>query len=91
MNKKPQTFLGKFKQTEGYKKHRAEAQLEMELAFLIAETRHTKSLTQKALAKLASSNQAVISRIESGQANLTLKKLMEIAKALGKRVAISFY
>ncbi len=68
--------------------YKEESQL-LDIAIKLAEAREKKKLSQKKLAKLAKTNQSVISRIESGVENLSLKKLFRIANALGVTINIT--
>lgn len=67
--------------------YREQAQL-LDIAIKIEEAREKKKISQKKLAKLTKTNQSVISRIESGIENISLKKLFRIANALGVTVSI---
>ena len=68
--------------------YKEESQL-LDIAIKLAEAREKKKLSQKKLAKLAKTNQSVISRIESGVENLSLKKLFRRANALGVTINIT--
>ena len=61
----------------------------LDIAIMIAEMREKRHLTQEDLAQKIGSSQSVVSRIERGIENITLKKLFKIAKALGAHVKIS--
>ncbi|MCG7427737.1 helix-turn-helix transcriptional regulator [Helcobacillus sp. ACRRO] len=56
---------------------------------LVYNARRDAGMTQAELAKRAGTNQAVISKIESGQVP-TLPMLQRIADALGKDLSVSF-
>ena len=56
----------------------------------LLEARTEKGLTQQKLSELTGISQADISRLEGGNANPSLHTIQRIAKALGKRVVISF-
>lgn len=56
----------------------------------LIEIRSKKSLTQKALAKKLGTKQSAIARLESGRGNPTLEFLQKTAKALNKKLVISF-
>ncbi|MBI5411716.1 helix-turn-helix transcriptional regulator [Candidatus Peregrinibacteria bacterium] len=69
---------------KGYQK----ARLRFGIAIEIARLRQKKKITQHQLACLTKTDQAVISRIERGRANLSLDRLAEIAAALGVKAKI---
>jgi ribosome-binding protein aMBF1 (putative translation factor) len=56
----------------------------------LIEIRAKKGLTQKALAKKLGTKQSAIARLESGNGNPTLLFLQKTAKALGRKLTISF-
>jgi len=56
----------------------------------VRNIRHDELLTQAQLAKLADIPQSVISRLESKQANPTIKVLEKIAQATDRELVISF-
>lgn len=66
-----------------------ESQL-LDIAIAIYEMRDKHKITQKKLAELMNTNQSVISRIERGLENISLKRLFKLAEVLGARVKISF-
>lgn len=69
----------------------AAAWKETELEYLVARNiikqRKALGLTQNELAKRLNTKQSVISRIEAGNSNITLKTLGDIAKALDTDVS----
>lgn len=69
----------------------AAAWKETELEYLVARNiikkRKALGLTQNELAKRIKTQQSVISRIEAGNSNITLKTLGDIAKALDTDVS----
>ncbi|MFH0820453.1 MAG: helix-turn-helix transcriptional regulator [Candidatus Peregrinibacteria bacterium] len=73
---------------QGYYK---EASQVVDVAIMIAEMRDAKKLTQKELAKRLNTNQSVISRIEKGVENITLKRLFDLVKALGFYIKLSWH
>ena len=89
-NKEPKTYLGKLRLEPEFQKHYQKARLRLDIALQIARYRQAKGITQKELAKQIDSNQAVVSRIETGQENLSLDKLARIAHALGLKVELKF-
>lgn len=56
----------------------------------IRKLRREKGLTQLALAKIMKVKREFISRIESGNQNITLETLIRIANAVGKEFKFSF-
>jgi len=54
----------------------------------IIMVRREKNLTQKGLAELIGTRQSNISRLESGNYNLTLDFLQKIALAMGKKLEV---
>jgi DNA-binding XRE family transcriptional regulator len=56
----------------------------------IVRVRREKKLTQSALAKKMNVKREFISRIESGNQNITLSTLLKIATATGKEFKFSF-
>jgi DNA-binding XRE family transcriptional regulator len=60
------------------------------VAYTIREIRLSKKLTQQMLAVKAGIPRSVVSRIESGKRNVTLKTLMNIADSMGEEVEIRF-
>ena len=63
---------------------------EYQLARSLIGARVKKRLTQKALAKKAKTDQASISRLESGSAKPSLALLRKVANALGANLMIKF-
>lgn len=72
-----------------FKKVWEESAPEYELAKQIIEKRLRKKMSQRALAKKAHTTQAVISRIESMNANPSMGTLRRIAAVLGSKITIS--
>ena len=52
--------------------------------------RATRNMTQEQLAKASGLNQRVISRIQTGNANPTLRTIGKLARGFGKKVEIRF-
>lgn len=88
--KKSNSYIAQIRQHPEYKKLYQEARLRLEIAHEIATIRKKKLVSQAKLAQMIDSNQAVISRIENGQENLSLDKLSRIAHALGMKVKFTF-
>lgn len=74
----------------GFKKSWEESQGEYELARQLIAKRLGKNMSQRELARKAKTTQAVISRIETMQANPSLQTLKRIASVLGSRISFSF-
>jgi ribosome-binding protein aMBF1 (putative translation factor) len=60
------------------------------IARLVIKYRLDHGLTQKELADRIGTSHSAISRLESGQAAITLKTMKRIAEALGGRLVIGF-
>ncbi|MBS4895090.1 MAG: helix-turn-helix transcriptional regulator [Gordonibacter pamelaeae] len=56
----------------------------------ITLARAEQNLTQRELAERCGMRQSAFARLESGNANPTLKTLQQVAKGLGKKLRISF-
>ena len=56
----------------------------------VKELRKAANISQEELALRLDADQAYVSRIESGQMNVTLETIEEIAKALGSEVSALF-
>lgn len=67
-------------------------ELESEYALIssVIEKRLAKKLSQQDLARKVGTKQSAISRLESGNANPSMKFLQKVAEALGARLSISF-
>jgi len=87
-SKSEKTFFEKFKNDKDFEKLCKEADLWLDVAIKIAKAREEQQISQKQLAELVGTNQSVISRIETGQENFSMKKLFKIATALGKKVEL---
>jgi ribosome-binding protein aMBF1 (putative translation factor) len=67
-----------------------ESEVEYLLAKQLIENRLKKKLSQRELAKRAKTTQAIISRIETMNANPSLNTLQRIASVLDAKLRISF-
>lgn len=56
----------------------------------IIAARADEDLTQRELAERCGMKQSAFARLESGNANPTIKTLQQVAKGLGKQLKISF-
>lgn len=63
---------------------------EYQLRLAIIDARQETGLTQEQLAAAAGLDQRVISRMQTGNANPTLKTLSRLAKGFGRRLEIRF-
>lgn len=73
-----------------FKKAWEETEVEYQLAKELIEKRLYKKMSQRELAKKAETTQAVISRIETMEANPSLSLLKKIAETLDKKLVINF-
>lgn len=64
-----------------------ESELEYNISRNIIKNRVERGWSQSELAKRMSTTQSVISRIESGDSNMTIKTLASVAAALGIEVS----
>ncbi|MCL2881714.1 MAG: helix-turn-helix domain-containing protein [Coriobacteriia bacterium] len=67
-----------------------EADTEYHMQWALINARKERDMTQQQLAEATGMDQRVISRIESGNSNATLKTLMRLAKGLDKTLRIEF-
>ena len=65
-------------------------QPEYDIVEAIIRARAEADLSQQQLAERCGMRQSAIGRLESGNANPTLKTLKQVAKGLGKQLRISF-
>lgn len=63
---------------------------EFQLRLAIIDARNETGMTQEQLAKASGLNQRVISRIQTGNANPTLRTIGKLAKGFGKKLEIRF-
>lgn len=73
-----------------FKKLWEEGELEYQLSRKLIQQRIAKKISQRDLAQKANTTQAVISRIESMNANPSIGLLKKLASALGLKLKISF-
>ncbi len=73
-----------------FKKEWEKSQAEYELGRILIAKRMESKMSQRDLAKKAKTTQAVISRIESMNANPSLSLLKKLAEALGLRLKVEF-
>jgi ribosome-binding protein aMBF1 (putative translation factor) len=73
-----------------YKTSYESQRTEFEIASAIIAARTHANLTQQELAKLLSTKQSSIARLEAGEQNTTIKTLNRIAQATNTRLHISF-
>jgi ribosome-binding protein aMBF1 (putative translation factor) len=72
----------------GYLERAAAFDVEYGVALALQEARARARLSQKELAEQLGTTQSVISRMESGRANISLAKLQEYAEACGGRLEV---
>lgn len=87
MRKRPKTksvhdFFRKKFQEKGFAKAYEDIGPLMGIAFVIVQARNKAGLSQAELAKKIHTTQSVISRIENGNQNLSMKILAKIAQVL---------
>jgi ribosome-binding protein aMBF1 (putative translation factor) len=82
LNRKRQdpSFLEKWQESES----------EFNFIKALIEARIATGMTQQQLSCKSEIDQAVLSRIESGKANPSIKTLQKVAKGLGKKLVIDF-
>lgn len=78
------------KKSSAFKKAWDESEIEMEIASSMIKSRLKANLTQKDLAKITGIDQANISKIENGEGNPTIKKLMKLAEGMNAELSIKF-
>lgn len=88
MKKKPTTksihdFFNRKFQDKSFRKVYEEVGPLMEIALSIAQARDKAKMSQSDLAKKLKTAQSVVSRIENGNQNLSVKMLIKIAQVLG--------
>ena len=67
-----------------------EADTEYQIQKALISAREERNMTQQQLAEATGINQRVISRIESGNSNPTVKTLLRLAKGLNKKLDLRF-
>lgn len=87
--KKLQDVLNKALEDPEFKKYYDEIKQEREIIEQIIEERKNQGLTQQQLAEKIGTKASNISRLETGNANPTVEFLLEIAKALNKKLKIT--
>lgn len=93
MKKKLYTFQDDLKyrlKNPAFRKVWEDSEAEYQLGRLLIERRLKKNISQRTLAKRAKTTQAVISRIESMNANPSMELLKRIATAFGTKLQIGF-
>ena len=65
-------------------------ELEENIMQSITEARQTEGLTREQLAERAGISEADVSDAESGQFDISLRKLQQLARGLGKKLYIEF-
>lgn len=82
--------LNKKLQNPSFAKKWQESEAEHALVKALIEARNAAGMTQQQLSSNAEIDQAVLSRIESGKANPSIRTLQKVAKGLDKKLVIDF-
>jgi DNA-binding XRE family transcriptional regulator len=61
-----------------------------QIMMLMRKSRMERGLTQTSLAKLVNLPRTMITKIESGERNVTIETLMNIAQVMGKELVVDF-
>ena len=88
MRKNGEELSAEIKKYPGYAEVAAKFDREYEVAVALNKARTKAKLSQKELAERLHTTQSVISRMESGRANVSLAKLQSYAEACGGRLEI---
>lgn len=83
-----QKYISKQLENPEFQKVLEESRLGHEVASQLIRLRKTTGLTQEELARLVDTRQSEISRIETGDQNISINKLNKIAGAMGAEVEI---
>lgn len=62
----------------------------LEVLYKLREERHRLGLSQEALAIISGIPRTTIVKIENGERNVTLEKLLTLASAMGKKLELNF-
>ncbi len=81
-------FFAEVESRPGYAERAAKFESEYAIAKALHDARTQAQLSQKDLAKRLCTTQSVISRMESGKANISIAKLQEYAAACGGRLEV---
>lgn len=71
-----------------FKRHYDEASIKWHVAMQVVEARQKANMTQEELARQIGDRQQNVSRIESGEQNVTIGTLGKIAKAVGGHLVV---
>lgn len=82
--------LNKMLDNPTFAKKWQDSEAEYTLVKALIEARNAAGMTQQQLSSNAEIDQAVLSRIESGKANPSIRTLQKVAKGLGKKLVIDF-
>jgi len=80
--------MKQIKKLPGYEKESKDFDIEYAIAQELYKVRKHAQFSQKELARKLHTTQSVISRMESGVANLTVEKLNDYANACGGRLKV---
>lgn len=83
-------YLSEQLQNPNFKKEWDELEPEFTIIQAIIDARKKTGLTQKQLSERTGINQADISKLESGNANPSLKTLQKLAHGMGMQIQIQF-
>lgn len=72
-----------------FKKEWENLQTERQITLALLDARHSMHMSQSELSKVTGIDQGRLSRIETGSANISIKMLDRIAKALNRKVYIA--
>ena len=84
------TYLSKQLSNCEFKKEWEDLQPEMAVIQALTDARKESGLTQKELAEKTGIAQSDISKLETGNANPSLKTLQRLAAGLGKKLRVEF-
>ncbi|MDD3102117.1 MAG: helix-turn-helix transcriptional regulator [Patescibacteria group bacterium] len=85
-----QEYLAEQLKNRKFKKYYDEYGKQLEIAYQILQLRKQRGISQAELAKKIGTKQSNIARMETGQQNLTISMLQEVAKALNRDFKIVF-
>ena len=88
MRKNWEEFSAETKKLPGYAEAAEKFDREYAVAVELNNARERAKLSQKELAERMNTTQSVISRMESGRANISLAKLQQYAEACGGKLEI---
>jgi ribosome-binding protein aMBF1 (putative translation factor) len=87
-HRKTQDIFNEIESTPGYAERASAFERDYEIALALHQARERASISQKELAARLHTTQSVISRMESGKANISIAKLQEYAEACGGKLEV---